>query len=527
MSVKQKKGIGTIDITKLSNALATNLKVKKDITDEKYWSDKAKKISKKLSYHKPIVFNDLCSIPQQRGCFNNNNTRVAKNTKEHLLKFKNPIKLKKTDAQITRKIQFFPNQQQKDLFIKQFNAHNYIYNKTVEEINHCYNMYRENKETNELTERILESINDKLPKSYVNIRDAKIKEICYYGSDYNIRSRVVLNKDLLTEDNTWLKEIQSSSKQISTVKAFDAKKSNLELIKGRPNKYFKLHFRSKKYSDNIFYMEKKALVNGSIFPQQLRRDNIQESYDFSKIITKKKHQHLVQQSDGEFSIKQEKNGRYYICIVIKPKDVELPFNQKICALDPGVRTFQTMYSEDSVGEYGFNTSKKIYNLYRREDKLKSVLTKQISSKKRYKLKKRCAILRTKVKHVVADLHWQTANSLTKDFQVILLPIFGTKNMANKKKRKIGKTTTRLMLGLSHYSFQEKLLYKAKARGRTVIICKEHYTSKCCGKCGTLNLKLGSNKTFHCKSCDLKMDRDIHAARNVLIRNLAIGFLDML
>ena len=102
-----------------------------------------------------------------------------------------------------------------------------------------------------------------------------------------------------------------------------------------------------------------------------------------------------------------------------------------------------------------------------------------------------------------------------------MPIFSSKQMANKKNRKLSRTSTRLLLSLSHYEFQQKLLYKAKQRGRNVILCKEHYTTKCCGKYGTLNETIGSKKIFHCDNCKLTMDRDIHAARNILVRGLTI------
>jgi putative transposase len=80
-----------------------------------------------------------------------------------------------------------------------------------------------------------------------------------------------------------------------------------------------------------------------------------------------------------------------------------------------------------------------------------------------------------------------------------------------------------LIGLSHHEFQQKLLYKAKQRGRNVILCKEDFTTKCCGGCGTLNEKIGGKKTFHCENCSLTMDRDIHAARNILIRTLSTYF----
>jgi IS605 OrfB family transposase len=333
-------------------------------------------------------------------------------------------------------------------------------------------------------------------------------------------------------------------------------------------------FLSKKYSTNVCYIDKGSLVNGNLFPKTLqkptlickkcisvRNDHKDDYKKCNKCITCdrcnkriaenkkptkncktchkpciskankichrkcKRECSVLNKSDGDFSIIQGKDKKYYACIVVLPTDEILDTKQNICALDPGVRTFQTMYSQDSIGEFGYDTSKTLYNLYKREDKIKSALVTDttIKSKKRYKLKKRCALLRTKIKNITNDLHWKTADYLTKNYQVILLPIFNSKQMANKKNRKISKTSTRLMLGLSHYDFQQKLLYKAKQRGRNVILCKEHYTTKCCGGCGTLNETIGSKKIFQCENCDLIMDRDTHAARNILIRALSIYF----
>ncbi|RHZ56817.1 hypothetical protein Glove_396g67 [Diversispora epigaea] len=56
----------------------------------------------------------------------------------------------------------------------------------------------------------------------------------------------------------------------------------------------------------------------------------------------------------------------------------------------------------------------------------------------------------------------------------------------------------------------------------VVICDKHYTSKICGNCGYLHQKLGSNKTFKCPQCQIEMDRDINAARNILLRYLTLN-----
>lgn len=46
-----------------------------------------------------------------------------------------------------------------------------------------------------------------------------------------------------------------------------------------------------------------------------------------------------------------------------------------------------------------------------------------------------------------------------------------------------------------------------------------FTSKTCGKCGHLNNKLGGSRTFNCSACKHTEDRDVHAARNILLRYL--------
>jgi putative transposase len=376
--------------------------------------------------------------------------------------------------QITRKIRIYPNRAQKILFKHCFGAHNYFYNKAIESLRKNHNKT--------------------LP---------------------NFRKEFIPRDTELTDDNSWMKVIPLDTREEAARKALFAQKTCFSQVRLGIVDQFKLKFRSKHRNTPIFYAAKKALINGAIFSRRLGEH---------KYLVSKKDKQFITKSDGIFSITKERDGRYYINVVIQKIDKVQPAKYNICSLDPGVRTFQTMYAEDGFGEFGFNTSKKLYELYRRENKLKSIIaTQQLDRLKKYKLKKRCALLRTKVRHIVTDLHWKVCNYLTNNYQVILLPIFNSKQMANKKKRKISKTTTRLLLGLSHYSFQQKLIYKAKVRGRNVIICKEHYTTKCCGKCGTINEKVGSKKIYKCGKCDLVMDRDVHAARNILIRALSLYF----
>ena len=91
-------------------------------------------------------------------------------------------------------------------------------------------------------------------------------------------------------------------------------------------------------------------------------------------------------------------------------------------------------------------------------------------------------------------------------------------MAKKYNRNIHSSTVRRMMSLRHFDFKHKLLTYALNNNCKVHIVNESYTSKICGQCGAENKTLGSDTTFICNTCALQIDRDIHAARNICIKN---------
>ncbi len=106
--------------------------------------------------------------------------------------------------------------------------------------------------------------------------------------------------------------------------------------------------------------------------------------------------------------------------------------------------------------------------------------------------------------------------------MVLIPVFETSRMVSRGGRKINSKTCRNMLTWSHYAFRALLKAKAELYPWVMDIeCNEAYTSKTCGGCGVLNHKLGGSKTFRCTSCGYIADRDINAARNILVRFLSL------
>lgn len=120
----------------------------------------------------------------------------------------------------------------------------------------------------------------------------------------------------------------------------------------------------------------------------------------------------------------------------------------------------------------------------------------------------------KIKNCVKELHYQTCSYLVKHYDVILLPIFQTKEMVKKNNaRNHGFNTS--MLSLNHFQFRQLLQAKSEVVGKTVVVCSEMYTSQTCARCERLHIKLGSDDVFTCPHCSYTAGRDEQAAFNIL------------
>jgi len=429
-----------------------------------FWNDKSESVSKKLWVPYAIV---------------NHKTRDIHTLEHtgmtHSISVDVPSQPILKDVIVAKKLRIYPDAQQISFFQKCFNAHRYMYNKSLAD-------FRTHNERSSISIRKRVLIPDKsMPKDHP---ERWLKKVPYYIRDEAIRS---LAKNV---------------------------KTCMSHIKSKLITHFKLSFMSKKYSDDIFHVAKAAISKDfRICPQSLDKE-ISMSAKSKKWLTQ------LGRVQHDCKITRNKAGHYYIIVPYKrPTEVHEVNKTRIVALDPGVRTFQTFYSQTECGKIGdaaINDIKKINAVI--DKKISSMTT--VRSKTKYNLKKRCNKLRTKVSNIVSNLHWQAASYLVKNYDIILLPTFETKKMVNKESRCITKGTARSMLNLSHYTFKLRLQHQGMMHNKKVILCNEAYTSKTCGTCGVLKPKLGGSKVFECSHCGNKVDRDINGARNIFIRSFS-------
>ena len=451
------------------------------------------------------------------------------------------------DQRYARKIRFYPTKEQKMMLNKQFGLSRYYYNKTVDTLNKdSYNKYKIMKKLAKFGCIFQDKAEDDCC-----CKPLKTKFFCEehennYFKYKNYKSKIDMRNYILKDDNEdWKKNIPFDSKTLTINNAIDSQKSALSNLKrGNINK-FKMGFRTKKDNTQIFKIDYRALklfeknnkIQLKLFDKSIWKGcseiNIKNKKDLKWLkdqftigpnhYKKNKKKVLFKKFvPCDFSIKYESPGYYYLCVPSyrDQKNEKAPY--ELASLDPGIRTFQTFYSpEGIVGKIGDNTVEKLAIIGERIDKLISNLTKVDKESLKAKIKRRCSILRTKIKNIVKDLHWKTASYLCKNFENIIIPTFKVKEMTQIGKRKINNKTVRKMLALSHYEFKEKLKSTAKYYGRKVYKCSEAYTSKTCGNCGEIDDDLGAKKKYKCRNCKIELDRDINGARNILLRQLSM------
>ncbi|NEO23328.1 MAG: transposase [Moorea sp. SIO4A1] len=215
------------------------------------------------------------------------------------------------------------------------------------------------------------------------------------------------------------------------------------------------------------------------------------------------------------------NGSCYLVVPHEATNTKAENQGRVVALDPGVRTFITFFSEKSVGKIGHGDFSRIQRICQHLDNLLSRISKAKGGQKRRR-RKAARRMVIKIQNLINELHHKTAKFLVDNFDVILLPTFETSQMSRKEKRKIRSKTVRNMLTFAHYRFKEFLKHKAQETGKVVVDVCEAYTSKTVSWTGEL-VNIGGSQIIKSKIDGRSMDRDINGARGIFLRSRSVAY----
>ncbi|NEU77177.1 IS200/IS605 family element transposase accessory protein TnpB [Hassallia byssoidea VB512170] len=201
---------------------------------------------------------------------------------------------------------------------------------------------------------------------------------------------------------------------------------------------------------------------------------------------------------------------YYATFSLEDKTVPTikpNFNaDKIVGIDLGLKEFFT----DSNG-----LAVPIPQHYRNAQKRLKVVQKNVSrakkgSNRRNKAVKKLGKQHKKVTDKRRDFHFKTANTLLKNFDVVVHEDLNVKSLSRTRLAKS-------VHDAGWSSFISILSNKAENAGLLVIGVNPYSTSQDCSKCGEKVSKKLHERWHDCKNCGCSLDRDHNAAINILNR----------
>lgn len=210
---------------------------------------------------------------------------------------------------------------------------------------------------------------------------------------------------------------------------------------------------------------------------------------------------------------QDPTGWWWASFVVDVEDEVRPREgDGAIGIDWGVKTPAT--TTDSRFDLAYtprakDNAKELAKYQKRMARLKK--SKQWDHYKR--AKKKAARVQRKVKNQRKEQSRQWAQGVAKNHDVIAVEDFKSKFlMANKK---TAKKATENAVGMTNRELKEA----AKTHGCNLVLINPKYTTMDCSNCGArLKAKLELHvRTYHCEHCGLTLDRDVNAARNMLIR----------
>jgi putative transposase len=298
------------------------------------------------------------------------------------------------------------------------------------------------------------------------------------------------------------RDIRDESVRDAFIAVMNAKKSCLET-----GKFCSVAFRTKKDREQSIYIPKKVVTRNKIYPSYLgvlktKTNSICNKFPKAIHACRMVYKHNIG----------------YILAMPVAFEQEPAEKRGRIAIDPGVRSFMTGYSQKGIVEIGKGCIGRMKRLHKHLDDLISRIP-AAHARKKQRMKKAADRMRAKIKNLIKECHWKSAKYLVTNYSMVIIPPFNTPGMAKRKGRKIRKSTVRAMYDWSHGMFRERLLHQAKKHNCSVCIVNESYTSQTCSYCGNLHKKLGGNKNYDCPSCGVQLDRDVNGARGIYLRSL--------
>ena len=215
--------------------------------------------------------------------------------------------------------------------------------------------------------------------------------------------------------------VRDACRAMSNVKTFNLELKSHQAQGNRTDEEFaQLGYRSRKNPKQSCYIPDDAVTEHGVYHTILGPLRMAEA---------------IPAGQQECRLVKER-GLYWLVVPYPAQcDIETPSGDGVVALDPGVRTFLTYFSETDCGKLGHHAFGRIQRLCHWLDDLISRTAKEPNRRKRRQMRSAQARMRQRITNLVDELHWQLARWLTSNYRIILLPTFETHDMTQRAGRK--------------------------------------------------------------------------------------------
>ena len=215
------------------------------------------------------------------------------------------------------------------------------------------------------------------------------------------------------------------------------------------------------------------------------------------------------------------DGKYWYLSYTEDVDIQatnLPDYTKGVGVDLGIKTLATV--SDGTKVPNIKTFRRVRILNKRLKRLQRKVSRKYlinkcnkhnKTKNIIKLEKRIKLIHRSLKNIrINHIRNFVSKLVKKQPQYIAIEDLNVKGMMRNKH------LAKDIANCSFYTIKEHIIRKAKERNIVVRLVDRFYpSSKTCSNCGGYkkNLKL-SQRVYHCNSCQVKIDRDFNASRNI-------------
>lgn len=327
--------------------------------------------------------------------------------------------------------------------------------------------------------------------------------------------RKYINNELKPTTHTWLKEVSNNVMKQAVKDASEAYKRYLAGLSGKPK------FKSKHKSMPSFYVNYESLTKKQGGFQGERLGFVKTCEELPDIPKGTKYSNPRISFDGKY---------WYISIGYSVEPMQCELTDESLGIDLGVKDLAIC--SNGVVYKNINKTIRVRQLKKRLKREQRKLSRMIEGnikgyksnhapiyakslyecKNIQKQKQKISQLYKRLADIRKNYLHQTTTEIvkTKPFQIVMEDL-NVKGML--KNRHLAKAIAEQ----GFYEFLRQIRYKTELYGiKFVQVGRFYPSSKTCSNCGSIkhDLKL-SDRTYHCETCGLTIDRDFNASLNLL------------